>query len=100
MTTTNEELDEVVVKLDRKRDKKPKTSWLDRCIASETGKPLPVLANALIALRTVLPDLVAYDEMQRAAILFRMLADEPDFVPRPVTDVDVGIMQSACNIWA
>lgn len=25
--------------------------WLDQCIKSETGKPLPILATALIGLR-------------------------------------------------
>ena len=39
------------------------------------------------------PDAFAFDEMLRAPVLMQALADEPDFVPRPVTDVDVGIVQ-------
>jgi predicted P-loop ATPase len=90
----NDDLDEVVVKIDRKQTKNPKASWLNHCILGETGKPLAILANALIALRTVLPDLFTYDEMLRAPILLHALArDEADFTPRPVTDVDVGLVQ-------
>ena len=59
----------------------------------ETGKPLAVLANALIVLRAVMPDTLAFDEMLRAPLLMRALEDVPDFMPRAVTDVDVGIVQ-------
>ena len=53
--TVKDELDEKVVRLDRKQKKKAKTDWLDRCLKSDTGKPLPILANALIALRSLMP---------------------------------------------
>ena len=57
--TVNDELDEKVVRLDRKQKKKAKTDWLDRCLKSDTGKPLPILANALIALRSLMPAALA-----------------------------------------
>ena len=92
--SVNDDLDYVVVKLDRKQREKVKAAWLNRCILGETGKPLAVLANALIVLRTVLPDLFIYDSMLCAAILLHALAkDEVNFTPRPVTDVDVGLVQ-------
>ncbi len=69
------------------------TKFLDRCICGDTGKPLPVLANALIGLRAVFPGTLGYDEMECTAILKRPLKKWPEFKPRPVTDVDVGIMQ-------
>jgi predicted P-loop ATPase len=91
----NDDLDKVVLQLDRKqRTKKAEPAWLDRCILGETGKPLAVLANALIALRAALPELFIYDAMLCAPILLHALArDEVDFTPRPVTDVDVGLVQ-------
>src|SRR5262249_49710192 len=72
--------------------------WLSRCIhgAGKDGKdgmPLPVLANALIGVRAVWPDAIAYDEMLCAPMLMQPLTGENDFSPRPLTDVDVGIMQ-------
>ena len=80
-----------IIKLAELQDRAP---WLSECVLGESGKPLAVLANALIALRTVLPDLVGYDEMLCAAILMRSVAkDEPDFLPRPLTDIDVGLVQ-------
>jgi predicted P-loop ATPase len=68
-------------------------AWLANCVNGETGKPLSVLANALAALRAEMPDVFAYDEMLCAPLLMQALEDEPCFVPRPVTDVDVGVVQ-------
>src|SRR5438552_13749254 len=84
--------DENVIKLAAQR---AEPDWLHDCIKGDSGKPLPVLANALLALRRDpdLKDLFAYDEMLCAAILAQPLEDESDFRPRPVTDVDVGIVQ-------
>ena len=53
----------------------------------------PVLANALLGLRETWPDAVAYDEMLCAPMLMQPLQGENSFTPRPLTDVDVGIMQ-------
>jgi hypothetical protein len=69
------------------------SAWLAQCVFGETGKPLAVLANALAALRAVIRDAFAYDEMLCAPLLMQTLEDEQDFAPRPVTDVDVGIVQ-------
>ena len=79
-----------IVKLAEAQDRAP---WLAECVLGETGKPLAVLANALIVLRAVMPDTFAFDEMLRAPLLMRALEDVPDFMPRAVTDVDVGIVQ-------
>jgi predicted P-loop ATPase len=61
-------------------------------------KPLPVLENAVIALRRdpAFRDLLTYDEMECAAILHRPLAPNPppSFTPRPLTDVDVSRIQA------
>ena len=74
--SVNDDLDEVVVNLDRKqRAKQSEPASLNRCILGETGKPLAVLANALIALRAALPDLFAYDAMLCAPILLRALRE-------------------------
>lgn len=70
-----------------------KRGWLAACICGETGKPLPILANALTALRAEMPDALAFDEMGRAPMLMRPLTDEADFKPRRCTDVDVAVIQ-------
>ena len=73
------------------------TGWLADCICNEKRKPLPVLANALIGIRAVWPDAIAYDEMLCAPMLMQPLQGENDFTPRPLTDVDVGIMQDTAT---
>jgi predicted P-loop ATPase len=68
--------------------------WFGKCIKGATGKPLPILANALIGLRAEVPDMFAYDEMLCAPLLMRSLvAGNAGFAPRPCTDIDVGVMQ-------
>ena len=69
------------------------TPWLARCILGDTGKPLAVLANALATMRAVMPNTFALDEMLRAPLLMQPLEEQPGFVPRPVTDVDVNVLQ-------
>jgi predicted P-loop ATPase len=66
--------------------------WLPKCI-KESGKPLPVLANALIAIKATMPLAFAYDEMLRAPMLMVSLTGENSFTPRIVRDVDVGLVQ-------
>ena len=58
--TSNAELDAKVIELDRARE--TSTAWLAECIVGETGRPLPILANVLIAMRAVMPQAFAYDE--------------------------------------
>jgi predicted P-loop ATPase len=67
-------------------------AWLDKCIV-ENGRPLPILANALIAIGAVMPQAFAYDEMLRAPMLMTPLRSEGSFKPRIVRDVDVGTVQ-------
>jgi predicted P-loop ATPase len=69
--------------------------WLSQCLRSggKNSKPLPILANALIGVRAVWPNAIAYDEMLCAPLLMQPLEGENDFAPRPLTDVDVGILQ-------
>ena len=67
--------------------------WLDVCLKGDTGKPLPVLANALAILRldAAAIDLVAYDQMQCAVMLMHPIGDPIGsvFRPRPAEDADV-----------
>ena len=88
---TNDDLDAQVIRLDDRRDRE--RIWIAGCITGETGKPLPVLANVLIGLRAVWPDAFAWDEMLCAPILMRALDGANDCAHRPVTDVDVGLVQ-------
>src|SRR4029077_12986944 len=88
--TTNADLDEKIVELDRAREQS--TAWLPKCII-ENGRPLPVLANALIVMEAVMPLAFAYDEMLRAPILMVAFKGEGAFKSRPARDVDVGLVQ-------
>jgi predicted P-loop ATPase len=83
--------DAMVIQLDSQRERE--TAWLKDCICGDTGKPLPNLANALIALRAVVPNTFGYDEMLCAPLLMRSLGTEPRFATRPITDVDVSLVQ-------
>jgi predicted P-loop ATPase len=73
-----------------------KPEWLGECLRGENGKPIPNLANAVLALRRdpAFRDMFAFDEMLCAAVLLRPI-DEPvaGFLPRALTDVDVGKLQ-------
>jgi len=66
--------------------------WIKKCIVGR-GEPLPILANALIALEATMPAAFAYDEMMRAPILMTPLKPEGGVLPRTVGDVDVGLVQ-------
>jgi predicted P-loop ATPase len=74
-------------------------SWIALCIVgdSKDAKPLPIVANALIALRhdPAIKDAFAYDEMMRMPILMHPIgqAFNNDHTPRPVTDQDVIALQ-------
>jgi len=75
----------------KKGDKRAK--WLERCILTDTMKPIPNLANALIGLCAEMPDNFAYDEMLCAPILMKPLEAMDHFEPRVLADIDVGIAQ-------
>lgn len=85
-----------IIKLAEIERRKP--DWVSGCILSETGKPIPNLANAALALRSdpAFNGLFAFDEMLCAPVLMRPLDDAiAGFKPRAVTDVDVGKVQEA-----
>jgi predicted P-loop ATPase len=69
-------------------------SWLNLCI-TQNGRPMPTLINVMTALHNdpAVKDAFAYDEMLRAPMLMCIGDADPDFKPRPVTDVDVGHLQ-------
>jgi len=76
-----------------------RTDWLHLCLCGDTGKPLPVLANALIALNNdpALRDAFAYDEMLRAPMLMHeigqpLMGNLPS--PKLLTDKDVSDIQN------
>jgi predicted P-loop ATPase len=77
-----------------RKGRRRSSAWLGECIAAPNGSALPILANALIGLRAMLPDAFAYDEMARIPVLRYPLDPERGFQPRPVTDVDVSIVQN------
>ena len=75
-------------------------SWLNQCILGDgkNPKPLPILANALIALRNdpEVRDAIGYDEMLRAPVLLHEISQPIGGVvrePRPLTDKDVTDIQ-------
>jgi predicted P-loop ATPase len=55
--------------------------WLGDCLRSEKGRPLPILANVLIALRA--------DRSLRDAFAFNEMLHAPTYKRRPLTDGDV-----------
>ena len=65
--------------------------WLSQCIKDVKGKPLPILANAYIALKhdPAVRDALAYDEMACTAMLMHQIGvpmgGELE-VPRPLAD--------------
>jgi predicted P-loop ATPase len=90
-TKENAKLDAKALEIDQAPERSRR--WLAKCICSSNGEPLPILANALIGLRAAMPDTLAFDEMMRAPMLMSPLEKETGFKPRPITDVDVGIIQ-------
>src|SRR5256885_8873505 len=71
--------------------------WLGECIKNDAGKPLPILANVLIALRADpgLCNALAYDEMARVPMLLHEIGRPlTETAMRPLADKDV------CDIQA
>jgi predicted P-loop ATPase len=82
------------------QDEPPAADWLDQCHKSETGKPLPILANVLTALRAdpAVSKCIARDEMFCGAMLMQSvpgnrMTEATPFRPRPVTDDDITALQ-------
>jgi predicted P-loop ATPase len=72
--------------------------WMARCLKDAKGKPLPIVANAFVALEDDphLRDAIVYDKMQCVP----MLLHEPGLLiggtltdPRPLTDCDITEVQ-------
>jgi predicted P-loop ATPase len=66
--------------------------WLNDCIKGAKNRPLPIVANALLALRRDggLQDAFAFDEMQRTPMLMHPIGSPlAPFEPRAVVDEDV-----------
>jgi len=72
-------------------------AWVRHCQIDNMGWPIPNLFNASLALRNdpAVKDCFAFDEMLAAPTLTRAIGVARNFEPRPVTDVDVGLLQ----IW-
>jgi predicted P-loop ATPase len=71
-----------------------KDPWLAQCI-SENGKALPIVTNALVALRRDrnISDAFAYDEMQRCVMLTHEIGKPlAPFEVRPVCDEDITVL--------
>ncbi len=69
-------------------------SWLLHCI-SENGKPLPIVANALVALRRDpgIRDAFAYDEMKRRVVMVHKIGDALTALElRAITDEDLTVL--------
>jgi predicted P-loop ATPase len=86
----------------RRKPGAPRAAWLVDCLCDERGRIQPILANAMIALRSApeLADAFTYDEMLCAPILAKELPRAPnteptggDSLPRPVRDTDVSQLQ-------
>jgi predicted P-loop ATPase len=86
--------DDNIVKLSELMSERPDPAF-SGLMLNDRKQPIPNLFNAERLLRREMPDHFAYNEMLRAAVLFRPLNDdEKDFMRgRPLTDVDVDFVQ-------
>ena len=78
--------------IDQEKEKVRRNKWQNDCIKGTTGKPLPILADALLALRrdSGLQDCVASDAMGRTTMLMHPVGSPmAPFEPRPICDEDV-----------
>ena len=60
-----------------------RTGWLRECLCDERGRIQPILANAMIALRSApqLAEAFTFDEMLRAPVLEKELPSAPNAEP-------------------
>jgi hypothetical protein len=63
------------------------------CMRTARGTPIPNLANAVLLLAAKLPRVVAYDRMSHVTVLTEPLKNEHNFAPRPISDVDIALIQ-------
>ena len=73
---------------DRDRQGNARPNWLSKTQRNDRGDPHGNLFNVMLALRSEpgLQDVFAFDEMLRAPLLMKPVC-------RPITDVDVGVLQ-------
>ena len=85
-----------------RRARSPRPAWLDGMLRDSKGRVLPVLANAMTALRSApeLADAFRFDDMGKVPLLGTPLplvegsTFEPDVaLPRPARDTDVSKLQ-------
>jgi predicted P-loop ATPase len=72
--------------------------WLSKCLTDAKGRPLPILANAYIAIESDegLRDALTYDEMQCTVMLLHQIGypiGGDIEIARPLTDTDVADIQ-------
>jgi len=72
------------------------SSWLSQSLTDERGRPLPVLANAMLALRrdAGLTDAFAFDEMLSAPMLQHEIGHPLMTALRPLADADITNLQN------
>jgi hypothetical protein len=73
-----------------RRRRKHGPDWLNDCLKSDTGTPLPVVANVLKGLRADYADVFAYDEMRCTAVFKKSR--------EPITDTDITKMQESLQL--
>jgi predicted P-loop ATPase len=97
MSPENNALDAKVIELDE-RKRQSSADWIGACIKGDTKKPLPILANVMLALRLepALRDCVARDEMFCGAMLMKAVPNSKiaeTLLPRALTDEDLAAIQ-------
>jgi predicted P-loop ATPase len=77
--------------------------WIDDCILSEKGNPLPILANAMTGLRSdpALKDAVGYDEFACSPVLLHPVGNPnmvhhtpPKLTDKNISDIQVFLQQA------
>lgn len=79
-----------------------KPSWWNDLIKTASGSPIPNLANALTILRqdVTFAGMLGFDQMLETAMLLRPLSGDSRIGSRPLTDVDIGLVQELLQILA
>ena len=84
-----------IIRLAALNDTRP--GWFSECLMSSNGRPLPVLSNVVLALRSdpAVRGCIARDEMFCGPVLLRPIPGSAIAaeLPRPVTDDDVAALQ-------
>ena len=82
------------IPLHTKSGREKRDDWLAHCILSETGRLVPNLGNAIIALAALLPSAFAFDQMLCTTIIREPVNSKHSVTrARPVDDHDLSIVQ-------